>query len=163
MGETRAELPFTGDQVGLFRAQPGRPKQTPTSSQRAVFVNHDEPHLAAIEEILFVLTDRLADCRITVRRQRVLISRPIGKPEFGDDIEIWRTHPIWNNRAVEVEKTALIFLNFREKLADQRDMLRFVILYEVVAGKTRFLTQQGNHFEHKNTSRSVMCRRRGDI
>ena len=26
MGETRAELPFTGDQVGLFRAQPGRPK-----------------------------------------------------------------------------------------------------------------------------------------
>jgi hypothetical protein len=28
MVETRAELPFTGDQVGLFRAQPGRPKQT---------------------------------------------------------------------------------------------------------------------------------------
>ena len=26
--ETRAELPFTGDQVGLFRAQPGRAKQT---------------------------------------------------------------------------------------------------------------------------------------
>src|SRR6516225_6664489 len=25
MGETRAELPFTGDQVGLFRAQPDRP------------------------------------------------------------------------------------------------------------------------------------------
>jgi hypothetical protein len=24
IGETRAELPFTGDQVGLFRAQPGR-------------------------------------------------------------------------------------------------------------------------------------------
>jgi hypothetical protein len=24
MVETRAELPFTGDQVGLFRAQPGR-------------------------------------------------------------------------------------------------------------------------------------------
>src|SRR5215469_8237064 len=27
MGETRAELPFTADQVGLFRAQPGRPKR----------------------------------------------------------------------------------------------------------------------------------------
>src|SRR6516225_8497796 len=26
--ETRAELPFTGDQVGLFRARPGRPKRT---------------------------------------------------------------------------------------------------------------------------------------
>ena len=25
MVETRAELPFTGDQIGLFRAQPGRP------------------------------------------------------------------------------------------------------------------------------------------
>jgi len=28
MVETRAELPFTGDQVGLFRARPGRPKRT---------------------------------------------------------------------------------------------------------------------------------------
>jgi len=28
MGETRAKLPFIGDQVGLFRAQPGRPQQT---------------------------------------------------------------------------------------------------------------------------------------
>ena len=28
MVETRAELPFIGDQVGLFRAQPGRPKRT---------------------------------------------------------------------------------------------------------------------------------------
>ena len=26
MGETRAELPLTGDQVGPFKAQPGRPK-----------------------------------------------------------------------------------------------------------------------------------------
>jgi hypothetical protein len=26
--ETLAELPFIGDQVGLFRAQPGRPKRT---------------------------------------------------------------------------------------------------------------------------------------
>ena len=25
--ETRAELPFTGDQIGLFSAQPGRPKR----------------------------------------------------------------------------------------------------------------------------------------
>jgi hypothetical protein len=25
MAETRAELPFIGDQVGLFKAQPGRP------------------------------------------------------------------------------------------------------------------------------------------
>jgi len=28
MVETRAELLFTGDQVGLFRARPGRPKRT---------------------------------------------------------------------------------------------------------------------------------------
>ena len=28
MVETRAELPFFGDQVGLFRAQPGRPRRT---------------------------------------------------------------------------------------------------------------------------------------
>src|SRR5215469_4642772 len=28
MVETLAELPFIGDQVGLFRAQPGRPKRT---------------------------------------------------------------------------------------------------------------------------------------
>jgi len=27
MVETLAELPFIGDQVGLFRAQPGRPKR----------------------------------------------------------------------------------------------------------------------------------------
>ena len=27
MVETRAELPFTGDQIGLFSAQPGRPKR----------------------------------------------------------------------------------------------------------------------------------------
>jgi hypothetical protein len=26
LGETLAELPLTGDQVGLFKAQPGRPK-----------------------------------------------------------------------------------------------------------------------------------------
>jgi hypothetical protein len=32
--ETRAELPFTGDQVGLFRAQPGRPKRTGASPDR---------------------------------------------------------------------------------------------------------------------------------
>src|SRR5215470_1103666 len=36
MGETRAELPFTGDQVGLFRAQPGRPKQTCNPSYSAL-------------------------------------------------------------------------------------------------------------------------------
>ena len=28
MGETLAELPFTGDQVGLFRVRPGRSKRT---------------------------------------------------------------------------------------------------------------------------------------
>ena len=34
MVETRAELPFTGDQVGLFRAQPGRPKRSIGWSRR---------------------------------------------------------------------------------------------------------------------------------
>jgi hypothetical protein len=34
IGETRAELPFTGDQVGLFRARPGRPKRTCNSRVR---------------------------------------------------------------------------------------------------------------------------------
>src|SRR5262249_2556082 len=32
MVETRAELQFIGDQVGLFRAQPGRPKRTCNST-----------------------------------------------------------------------------------------------------------------------------------
>ena len=27
MVETRAELPFIGDQIGLFRTQPGRPRR----------------------------------------------------------------------------------------------------------------------------------------
>src|SRR6516164_1966095 len=36
MVETRAELPFTGDQVGLFRARPGRPKRTCNSRVRPV-------------------------------------------------------------------------------------------------------------------------------
>ena len=31
MEETLAELPFTGDQVDLFRARPGRPKRTSNS------------------------------------------------------------------------------------------------------------------------------------
>ena len=30
--QTRAELPFTGDQVSLFRAQPGRPKECDCSA-----------------------------------------------------------------------------------------------------------------------------------
>ena len=33
--ETLAELPFIGDQVGLFRAQPGRPKRTCNSTWRS--------------------------------------------------------------------------------------------------------------------------------
>jgi len=35
IGETRAELPFTGDQDGLFRARPGRPKRTCNSRARS--------------------------------------------------------------------------------------------------------------------------------
>jgi len=34
MVETRAELQFIGDQVGLFRAQPSRPKRTCNSTWR---------------------------------------------------------------------------------------------------------------------------------
>jgi hypothetical protein len=32
MVETRAELPFTGDQVGLSRAQPGRSRAPPVTT-----------------------------------------------------------------------------------------------------------------------------------
>jgi len=36
IGGRLAELPFTGDQVGLFRARPGRPKRTCNSGRRGI-------------------------------------------------------------------------------------------------------------------------------
>ena len=50
MVETRAELPFIGDQVGLFRAQPGRPKRTyspsPHELQKSLKAERNVPLLA---------------------------------------------------------------------------------------------------------------------
>src|SRR5215469_7639927 len=44
MVETRAELPFIGDQVGLFKAQPGRPKRTCNSRGAAGGGGFRAPH-----------------------------------------------------------------------------------------------------------------------
>jgi hypothetical protein len=43
MVETRAELPFIGDQVGLFRALPGRPKRTCNSTWRPKCIRTRRP------------------------------------------------------------------------------------------------------------------------
>jgi hypothetical protein len=67
MVETRAELPFTGDQVGPFRAQPGRPKRT---SNYKIAPNHFNQRRtsAALGLTYDQLRHRLKKCALNAKR-----------------------------------------------------------------------------------------------
>ena len=62
MEETPAELPFTGDQVGLFRAQSGRPKRAEEGRPRkTVIFELMQPLIAVQRRIAVLLRGDLAD------------------------------------------------------------------------------------------------------